>query len=157
VTGRVVQAPSVVGKLVNATDAVEAKAMAEWLQRRQELRAAVDLESAALCPETDACTKSLEAEVEGEFQARLSSGDEAVQQAKNGGARLRLDALSSEGGRIWLARETATLLNLHEVWLDSRDPQMPSMLDLDALVDLLLGAEGREDVAVATDGSATPR
>jgi hypothetical protein len=59
--------------------------------------------------------------------------------AVEGGKRLRLEALTSEGGRIWLAREAAKQLKVDQVWLDSRDPNVPSMLDLDEMTNLLLG------------------
>lgn len=149
--GRVEQAQAQVGKLVNGTAALEAKVLAEWQQRLEKTQVAFNLEMAELTSETELYTKGLQAEVEAEYLARISAGEQAVKLSENASARLRLDALNSEGGRIWLAREAATRLNVHEVWLDSRDPKVPSMLDLDVLVDLLFGANGREDFAMATD------
>ncbi len=48
-------------------------------------------------------------------------------------------ALAMSGGRIWLAERAAVNLNIRQVALDSRDPRVPSLLDLDGMVKLLIG------------------
>lgn len=77
-------------------------------------------------------------------QVRLlhSSGQLAWSLALESGKSLRLDALTSDGGRIRLAREAAIQLEIEQVWLDSRDPNVPSMLDMDEMTKLLLGESG---------------
>ena len=53
--------------------------------------------------------------------------------------RLIAETLNSAGGRVQIAREAASQLTFGKVQLDSRDARVPSPLDLDALVMLLLG------------------
>jgi hypothetical protein len=48
-------------------------------------------------------------------------------------------ALESTGGRLHVAREAAENLRFGTVTLNSNDPRVPSVLDLDELVSLLLG------------------
>ncbi|MDF1799550.1 MAG: hypothetical protein P1V81_10270, partial [Planctomycetota bacterium] len=85
-------------------------------------------------------------------QAAISEGKLAVDLAKSIGQRLHLEALDSPGGRVYLAREAASQLKVDEVWLDSRDPDVPSMLDVDELAALLFGSGDKtipEQLAVA--------
>ncbi len=49
-------------------------------------------------------------------------------------------ALATSGGRLWLARQAAENLNIRTVTLNSNDPSVPSVLDLDGMVKLLMGA-----------------
>jgi len=147
--GRVEEALAEVGKLSNETAALEAQVLAEWDQEREVARAKFNLELATLSAETEAYVKGLKATVEGEYKASLAGGEEAIKLAMNESGRLRLEALSSEGGRIWLAKKAASNLDVREVWLDSRDPNVPSMLDLDALVNLLFGKARGDGEAMA--------
>ena len=68
-------------------------------------------------------------------------GEQARQAAEALREELRAGILASPGGRIWLAREAASNLTIQRVTLDANDPRVPSVLDLDALVKLLVGEE----------------
>lgn len=152
VGGRVQKAKAEVGKLTNETAALEAQVLAEWNQRRETAKVAFDLEQAILAAETDSFVKGLKASVMAEYKANIAAGEEAIALAKNEGERLRLDALASEGGRVWLAIKAAENLDVKEVWLDSRDPKVPSMLDLDELVGMLFGSDSvLESVSPASE------
>ncbi|MCP3918459.1 MAG: hypothetical protein GY711_23180 [bacterium] len=49
------------------------------------------------------------------------------------------DALESSGGKLHVARQAAENLRFGKVTLNSNDPRVPSVLDLDELVGLLMG------------------
>ena len=51
----------------------------------------------------------------------------------------RNEALEPAGGRLYLAREAASNLRFGAVMLNSNDPRVPSILDLDGMVALLIG------------------
>ena len=149
---RVEQAQAEVGKLENQTAAAEQKLLAEWNHGREELRAAYELEIAGLQAETEAYVKGAKAQAEAAYNAAVAEGKLALDLAGTIGEELRLEALDGPGGRIYLAREAAGRLRVDEVWLDSRDPDVPSMLDLDELASLLFGGQTEtipEQLAVA--------
>lgn len=88
--------------------------------------------------ETYRTTRAAEAARE---HARLEAeGDIALHEAEAERTKLFAAAYGSPGGRLYLAREAARRLRVKEVELDSRDPDVPSMLDLDELVKLLVGS-----------------
>ncbi len=73
------------------------------------------------------------------YEKALTSGRLAVDQAEALRERLLNEALESDGGRVMIAREAAKNLKFKTVKLDANNPDVPSILDLDALIDLLLG------------------
>ena len=54
---------------------------------------------------------------------------------------LKNGVYATPGGRVMLARDAASNLKFRQVILNSNDPRVPSLLDLDALVSTLLGEE----------------
>ena len=77
----------------------------------------------------DARAEQLEAEGEAELYKSRSLRE-----------RLVNEAYDSSGGRIELARQAAEKLRIARVTLNSNDPDVPSILDLDELVRLLVGS-----------------
>lgn len=140
--GRVEEASANVARLSNETAAQTAKIIAEWTQKREAIRVAFELEMAQLEAETQAYVKGVQAETEAEFAQTVAAGEQAVAEASAAAERRRLELLGTEGGRVWLAMRAADQLRLGEVWLDSRDPRTPPLLDLDAVVELLKGQAG---------------
>ena len=138
---RVEEANGEVGKLVNETEAKVLQLMAEWNQTREAKRIASGLEKTALVAEAQAFAERTRADADAAYELLVTQGTLAFSLASEQSKRLHLDALDSEGGRIWLARKAAGQLKVEHVWLDSRDPSVPSMLDLDVMTSLLLGAE----------------
>jgi len=149
---RVDEAQAEVGKLENQTSAQEKQLLEEWLFERQQKTSAFELEQAALVAEAEGYIKRAKADAMAFNQAAISEGKLSVDLAKVIGQRLHLEALDSPGGRVYLAREAASQLKVDEVWLDSRDPDVPSMLNVDELAALLFGSNGEtipEQLAVA--------
>jgi regulator of protease activity HflC (stomatin/prohibitin superfamily) len=79
----------------------------------------------------------------GEAERLISeaNGQLALEKAEALRKQLRTAALDSEGGRILLGLEAAQNLQLPTVTLDSTDPAVPMILDLDRLVKLLVGTQ----------------
>ena len=69
----------------------------------------------------------------------MLEGELALREAESLRERLRNEALESAGGRLYLACEAASNLRIEKVTLNSNDPSVPSILDLDELVALLVG------------------
>ena len=57
---------------------------------------------------------------------------------------MRNQALNTVGGRIYLARMAAENLRFESVTLNSNDPAIPSIIDVDGLVRMLVG-KGADD------------
>lgn len=138
---RVEEANGEVGKLVNETEAKVLQLMAEWDQEREGKRITSGFEKATLIAEAQALAAKTKADADASHEVLVTQGQLAFSLASEQSKRLRLEALDSEGGRIWLARKAAGELQVEQVWLDSRDPSVPSMMDLDEMTKLLLGAD----------------
>jgi hypothetical protein len=81
------------------------------------------------------------AEADAVYAREVAAGELALARAEALRDELVQAAMASPGGRLMLAREAAGKLRVESVTLDSRDPDVPSMLDLDELVELLIGRE----------------
>ncbi len=73
------------------------------------------------------------------YEKSLTAGRSALDQAETLRERLMNEALESDGGRMMIAREAAQNLRFKTVKLDANNPAVPSVLDLDALIGLLVG------------------
>jgi hypothetical protein len=73
------------------------------------------------------------------YEKSLTEGRTALDQAAALRERLTNEALESDGGRIMIARQAAENLKFKTVKLDANNPAVPSVLDLDALIQLLVG------------------
>ena len=76
------------------------------------------------------------------YEKALTIGRLDVDRAEALREKLLNQALESEGGRVMIAREAASNLKFKSIKLDANNPDVPSVLDLDALIELLLGKEG---------------
>ncbi|QDV05030.1 hypothetical protein Poly30_05250 [Planctomycetes bacterium Poly30] len=77
------------------------------------------------------------------YEKALTTGRLKLDEAEALREQLLNEALESEGGRVMVAREAASNLKFTTVKLDANNPNVPSVLDLDALIELLLG-EGHQ-------------
>jgi hypothetical protein len=127
----------------------------ELAREEQELIAVLDRELAAegiahretileLQRESHTETERRRHAAELTYEERLAEGALALDKAEMLREGLRAEALATPGGRLYLAREAATKLNFGKVVLNSNDPRVPSVLDLDQLVGLLVGKEPEE-------------
>ncbi len=87
--------------------------------------------------------KETRAAADADYAVKVASGKLAVEKAEALRDELRNQALNTLGGRILLARRAAENLNIESVTLNSNDPRVPSILDVNALTRMLIG-EGVE-------------
>lgn len=131
-------------KTVNAIDrqiqAAELKLGQEWEKRLQEKKSEYDVKIAQIRADAEVYARRTRAEGEAERVIRTANGKLAVEKAEALRNELRTQALDSEGGRVLLALQAAEALNMPSVVLNSDDPAVPKILDLDALVKMLIGA-----------------
>lgn len=80
-------------------------------------------------------------EAQAESDRLVAEGDRAMLRAQGLQETLANELYATDGGRILLARKAAANLNLSRVTLNANDPRVPSVLDLDEMVRLLLGKE----------------
>jgi hypothetical protein len=106
---------------------------------RDDLRRASAAEVASI--DREASQRVARRRAEAEAQALRLDAESALllAQAEALEEKLRAEIFESAGGRYLLARQAAANLNFEKVTLDSRDPRLPSVLDLDGLVKLLVG------------------
>jgi flotillin len=121
--------------------AAEARLTSEWDKKFQveesryevliaEIRAAARVYESQTKAAADADAVKLEAE-----------GQLALDQARALRDRLRNEALSSRGGKIYLGLLAAGNLAVPSVTLNSNDPRVPLVLDLDELTGVLVGSQ----------------
>lgn len=130
-------------RTVNAIDrqiqAAELKLNQEWEKRIQEKKSEYDVLVAQIRANAEVYARRTRAEGEAERVISTANGALAVEKAEALRNELRTAALDSEGGRVLLALEAAEQLNLPTVVLNSDDPAVPKILDLDSLVKMLVG------------------
>jgi uncharacterized protein (DUF1501 family) len=95
----------------------------------------------ALERESLAAIHQVQSEAKSEKARLLAQGQLALARAGALSERLHNEILEGPGGRLYLAREAAQNLQIKRVVLDPTDPRVPNILDLDELLDLLIGSE----------------
>lgn len=112
---------------------------AAWNERIARRSAEGKSEIAAIKAATRAYDRERRAQAETDRDREILEGDRVAARAEALKDSLVRRALALSGGRIWLAEKAADNLNIRQVSLDSRDPRVPSPLDLDGMVKLLIG------------------
>ena len=125
-----------------AVEAEEKRIRAEWDARIGEVIAAGRKRIVALEQEAKEYDRRRKAEAQAESDRLVAEGQRALERARGLEEVLANELYDSEGGRILLARMAAERLKIDAVTLNANDPRVPNVLDLDAMVRLLLGAEG---------------
>jgi hypothetical protein len=85
--------------------------------------------------------RARKAEAQAEYDRLVAEGERAEARAEQLKEELANEVYDSKGGRLMLARRAAENLNIRQVTLNSNDPRVPSILDLDELVALILGTK----------------
>lgn len=123
------------------TEAMEKKARADWDLKLQVLSSQNLVEIAGIIGEADKDAKSTSANADADYETAIAQGQLAVEKAEALRNELRNQALDTAGGRIFLAQQAAENLQFESVTLNSNDPSIPSILDIDELVKMLIGAD----------------
>ena len=122
-------------------EAAEKEARGDWDKRLEQLRATNELAVAKVRAEAQVYDQRVRAEADAEYETLVAEGNLAVAKAEALRDELRNQALDTLGGRIYLAQQAAQNLQVENVTLNSNDPSIPSIIDVDALVKLLVGGE----------------
>ncbi|MEZ5977840.1 MAG: SPFH domain-containing protein [Planctomycetota bacterium] len=121
------------------TEALEKRLRGEWDVKLQEARSDNEVKVAEILAESRVYDQETRANAEADYVSSIATGQLEVAKAEALRDELRNAALDSEGGRILLAKQAAENLDIAEVTLNSNDPAVPTVLDVGAMVDLLLG------------------
>jgi len=119
----------------NSTRAITA----EWDARIAERAAVGRGEISAIRTETKFYADTRRAAGTAEHDRLVMEGDRTMTRAVALKESLMRKALAGGSGRYWLARKAAENLNIRQVTLDPGDPGVPSVLDLDQMVRMLVG------------------
>lgn len=129
------------GTISKETEAFEKRSIAEWDKKLQEASSTNEVEVAVVLAEANIYDNKVRPGADATYEALVAEGGLAVDKAEALRDELRNAALDSAGGRILQAREAATNLNFQSVTLNSNDPSVPSVIEIDKLVDLLIGSD----------------
>ena len=120
-------------------EAAEKELRGDWDKRLEQLRATNEVEIASIEAETRVYATRTQAEADAEYETRIAEGRLAVAKSEALRDELRNKALDTVGGRIFLAQQAAENLRFEHITLNSNDPSVPSVLNIDELVRMLIG------------------
>lgn len=122
-------------------EAAEKKSRGEYDKLLETLRADNKVKVAEVLAEAEVYDKRVRASAEADNATAVADGKLAIDTAEALRNDLRNRALDTVGGRIFLAQQAAENLQFEHVTLNSNDPAIPSILDIDEFVKLLVGTE----------------
>jgi hypothetical protein len=128
------------GTIEKATEADVKELVATWDKRLQEALSTNQVKVAEVLGVAGEYDLRTRAEADASYEILIADGNLAVAKAEALRDELRNAALDTVGGRILQARDAAKNLNFKSVTLNSNDPSVPSIIDIDALVDILIGS-----------------
>jgi regulator of protease activity HflC (stomatin/prohibitin superfamily) len=115
----------------------------EWEKRIQTVKSEMQVHIAGIQAAAEVYARETRAQGEAERDIAIANGKLAVEKAEALRDELRNAALDTRGGRIRLALDAVENLRIPRVVLNSDDPAVPMLLDLDRMTELLVG-ETRE-------------
>ena len=121
------------------TEAREKRLRGEWDVRLQEERSENEVKIAQILADANIYAQTTRADAEANFVASIAEGELRIAQSEALRDELRNAALDSTGGRLLLAKQAADNLDIRDVMLNSNDPSVPSVLDIEEMVKLLIG------------------
>jgi len=124
-----------------ATIAQEKEKRGDWDKKLQSARSSNEVEIASIDGEAEKYNQETRAAAEADYETAVADGELAMTKAQALRDELRNQALNTLGGRIYLARLAAENLRFESVTLNSNDPAIPSILDVDGLVKMLVGED----------------
>ena len=121
------------------SQALAKEVRAEWDKRLQTESSENQVTIAGIFAEADVYDRGTRADADATFLTYVAEGDLALERSEAPRAELRNQALDTVGGRIYLASQAAENLRFDHVTLNSNDENVPSVLDVDEMVRLLMG------------------
>lgn len=120
-------------------EAAEKELRGEWDKRIQEARSQNEVAIAGVRAKANIYNQETRANADAAYQISIAEGTLAIEKAEALRNELRNKALDTKGGRIFLAQQAAENLSFESVTLNSNDPNVPSVIDIGAMVKLLIG------------------
>ncbi len=120
-------------------EAREKELRGDWDKQLQAARSDNEVLIATIRAEAHKYDKRVRAEADADFETLAAEGTLALEKAEALRNELRNQALDTVGGRIFLARQAAENLQFEHVTLNSNDPSIPSIIDIDEMVRMLVG------------------
>ncbi len=128
------------GTIEKKTEADVKELVATWDKDLQEAQSTNNVKVAEVLGAAGEYDLRTRAEADASYETLVADGNLAVAKAEALRDELRNAALDTVGGRILQARDAAENLNFTSITLNSNDPSVPSVIDIDALVDILIGS-----------------
>lgn len=128
------------GAIEKETEADVKELIATWDKQLQDAKSTNEVKVAEVLGAAGEYDLRTRAEADAAYETLIAEGNLEVAKAEALRDELRNAALDTLGGRILQARDAAENLNFTSVTLNSNDPAVPSVIDIDALVDLLIGS-----------------
>ncbi len=129
------------GKAEKEIEAAEKEQRGTWDKRLQEKRSENQVKLAEIIGEANRQDQEIRANADADYETMIADGKLALDKAEALRNSLRNEALNTSGGRILMARQAAENLNIESVTLNSNDPSVPTIIDIPALVELLVGGK----------------
>ncbi|MCA8978799.1 MAG: SPFH domain-containing protein [Planctomycetes bacterium] len=127
------------------TEALEKEKTAEWDKDLQEMRSVNEVAINEIRAAAVRYENQVKPEADKNYDVALAEGKLAIDRAEALRDELRNAALDTAGGRILQARDAAENLQFESVTLNSNDPSVPNIIDIDALTKLLIGSDAPAD------------
>jgi hypothetical protein len=137
--GLVANEEKVTNSIEKQIGAAEAKLTAEWDKRFQEETSRYEVLIAEIHAKARVYESTTKAAADADYLKLVAEGQLALDQARALRDQLRNEALGTRGGRIFLALKAAENLDVASVTLNSNDPRVPLVMDLDELTGVLIG------------------
>ena len=128
------------GTIEKETEADVKELVATWDKDLQEAQSTNNVKVAEVLGAAGEYDLRTRAEADASYETLVADGNLAIAKAEALRDELRNAALDTVGGRILQARDAAENLNFTSITLNSNDPSVPSVIDIDALVDILIGS-----------------
>jgi len=119
--------------------AAEKTLSGDFDKQLQRLRSTNEVKVAEILAEADVYDRGTRARAGAQYTTSVAEGKLSIDKAEALRDELRNAALDTVGGRIYLAQKAATNLQFESITLNSNDPRVPSVIDLDGLVRMLIG------------------
>jgi regulator of protease activity HflC (stomatin/prohibitin superfamily) len=129
------------GKIEKETEALEKESRAEWDKQLQDAFSTNEIEVASIMASANIYDNQVRPTADALYETLLADGKLAIAKAEALRDELRNEALDSLGGKILQARDAAENLKFESITLNSNDPSVPTVIEIDKLVDLLVGSD----------------
>ncbi len=134
----------VTGTIEKETEALEKETRAEWDKKLQEAMSNNEVRVAEILAEAKIYENQVKPRADAAYETMVAEGKLALARAEALRDELRNEALDSLGGRILQARQAAENLRFESITLNSNDSRVPTVIEIDKLVKLLIGGDEEE-------------